>query len=261
MSDRPSFPVQSPAPGLSDYIECYWAGRSDGHEGSRELVLPTAAMSLVLSMEDGGAVAKVLTGPYSEPISLDTSRGFTAIGVKFKAGGGFAFLKPPSCELQNQTVRLDDLWGVQAGDLEQQVWDARTLEEKFGVLERTLLQRLTRSASRHPGVMYALREIDRARGQCKVATLADDIGISVRRLGQLFAREVGFSPKLLIRMRRFGEALRLIDSSGQVDLTGIALSCGYYDQPHFNHEFRAFSGMEPSGYLRKRVSPTHVQLK
>jgi len=105
-----------------------------------------------------------------------------------------------------------------------------------------------------------VRAIDRSRGSGTVATLAEEIGISARRLAQLFAREVGFSPKGLSRMRRFEEALRLIDSSAEVEWTNIALSAGYYDQPHFNHEFRAFCGMEPSAYLQKRLSQTHVEV-
>ena len=252
--------LRRPASTLADHVECYWAGHSAGRDGARELVLPTAAMSLVFSIDDMGAMSKVLTGPRSQPIVLDTSRGFTAIGVKFKIGGGASFAQAPSCELHNQTVRLDDLWGDRAGDLEGQIWQAPTIDEKFGVIERTLLQRINRLEQRHSGVVYALQQIDRTAGNCKVAALADDIGISARRLGQLFAREVGFSPKALNRIRRFEQVLQLIDSTAQVDWTDIALSCGYYDQPHFNHEFRTFCGMDPSGYLRKRLSQTHVQL-
>jgi len=38
----------------------------------------------------------------------------------------------------------------------------------------------------------------------------------------------------------------------------IALSCGYFDQAHCNHDFRAFAGLSPSIYLRDRMSRTHV---
>jgi AraC-like DNA-binding protein len=260
MSDAQALHVQRPLPALAERVECYWAGGSTGREGARELVLPSAAMSLIFSIDDDGAAAAVVTGPHSRPISLETSRGFTAIGVTFKVGGAFAFLENGSYELHNQTVRLDDLWHSDARAVEERMWTAQTLDEKFIVIQQTLLQRLVRSPARHPGVTHALREIDRGRGNCRVAALADDIGVSARRLGQLFAREVGFSPKLLNRMRRFREVLRLIDKSEEIDWTDIALSSGYYDQPHFNHEFRTFCGMSPSAYLQRRLSQTHVKL-
>lgn len=260
MSAAHGLQLERPASALTEHVECYWAGSSAGRDGARELVLPNAAMSLVFSIDDSGRMATVLTGPHSQPISLDTSRGFTAIGAKFKVGGAIPFLETASDELHNQTVRLDDLWGHTARDIEEQVWGAPTVDEKFRIIQAILLRRLARSSSRHPGVAYALQEIDRRRGGCTVASLANETGLSARRLGQLFARDVGFSPKLVARMRRFTEALRLIDSSAQVEWTEVALSCGYYDQPHFNHEFRAFCGIEPSAYLQRRLSPTHVKL-
>ena len=260
MSAAHSLQLECPAPALADHVECYWAASSAGREGARELVLPNAAMSLVFSIDDGGRTASVLTGPHSQPISLDTSHGFTAIGVKFRLGGAMPFLETTSYELHNQTVRLDELWGHDARDLEEQIWERPTADEKLRIIQESLLGRLARSSPRHPEVAYALRAIDRSRGNCTVASLANDTGVSARRLGQLFAREVGFSPKLVARMRRFEEVLRLIDSSARIEWTNIALSCGYYDQPHFNHEFRSFCGMEPSAYLQKRLSQTHVKV-
>jgi AraC-like DNA-binding protein len=49
--------------------------------------------------------------------------------------------------------------------------------------------------------------------------------------------------------------LRSIDPTCSVDWTWLAQQCGYYDQPHFNKDFVAFTGHNPTGYLhlRRRV--------
>jgi AraC-like DNA-binding protein len=39
-----------------------------------------------------------------------------------------------------------------------------------------------------------------------------------------------------------------------VDWAEVALSCGYYDQAHFIHDFRAFSGLTPTGYRTARTA-------
>jgi transcriptional regulator GlxA family with amidase domain len=52
--------------------------------------------------------------------------------------------------------------------------------------------------------------------------------------------------------------LRRIEGVTDVDWADVALSCGYFDQAHFNHDFRAFAGLSPSTYLRHRVTRTHV---
>jgi methylphosphotriester-DNA--protein-cysteine methyltransferase len=260
MTDGSMLDVHRPVSGLADLVECCWGGRSDGRRGVRELVLPTGATSLVFSIDDGGRIAGVVTGPHSRAITLDTSRAFAAVGVKFRIGGAFPFFSAPGGELHNQVVDADDLWRVNVDSLADKVWEAQSLAEKIGVIQRALLEQLSRAPSRHPAVDFALREIDRSGGGCRIRGLADTVGISTRRLGQLFEREVGLPPKLFAGMRRFGEVLRLLESPGQLDLTTVALSSGYYDQAHFNHEFRRFAGMDPSAYRARRLSPTHVSV-
>jgi transcriptional regulator GlxA family with amidase domain len=82
--------------------------------------------------------------------------------------------------------------------------------------------------------------------------------LSTRRFLDLFQREIGLSPKAFSRMRRFAAALDSIAATQDVDWTDVALSCGYFDQAHFNHDFRAFCGVSPSEYLRSRASRTHL---
>ena len=52
-------------------------------------------------------------------------------------------------------------------------------------------------------------------------------------------------------MRRFQRAVRSLERGHLRGLTGLALSCGYYDHAHF-HDFRAFAGFTPSEYLERR---------
>jgi AraC-like DNA-binding protein len=40
----------------------------------------------------------------------------------------------------------------------------------------------------------------------------------------------------------------------QVDWAQVALDCGYYDQSHFIHDFREFSGLSPSVYLARATN-------
>lgn len=52
-----------------------------------------------------------------------------------------------------------------------------------------------------------------------------------------------------------------IERQAEIDWTDVALSCGPFDQAHFNHDFRAFSGVNPSTYLQHHTSKTHVAIR
>jgi AraC-like DNA-binding protein len=94
-----------------------------------------------------------------------------------------------------------------------------------------------------------------------VSDVADEVGLSARRFIELFKDEVGLAPKLFCRVRRFQRAVRLVHGRTDVDWADVALDCGYFDQAHLIHEFREFSGLSPTAYLRVRSSHlNHVPL-
>ena len=67
--------------------------------------------------------------------------------------------------------------------------------------------------------------------------------------------------KLFCRIQRFQEVLHLIGTGRQVEWADVALTCGYFDQAHFIHDFRTFSGLNPTAYLAQRSEHlNHVPL-
>ena len=91
--------------------------------------------------------------------------------------------------------------------------------------------------------------------------MAAESGLSRRRFIEVFAEEVGFTPKLYLRLQRFKRVLSHVYGATRVDWSEVAYLHGYADQPHFNREFREFSGLTPSQYLaRPGQGPGHAVL-
>lgn len=264
-----------PCPPLSDFVELFWFHQGQDLPHTRERVLPNASMGLIINLhEDRFRIynnrsfepfttipGAILAGAHSEYQIIEAPNRTCLIGAHFKPGGGFAFLEPPVGEFHNASVSLELLWGVWAREMRERLLEEPTVEGRFQIFEEALLAQARRAAKpleRRPAVCFALSQFQAGNS---VAQVTDSLGLSARRFVQVFSDEVGLTPKLFCRVKRFQNALGLIQNGKVADWTDLALTCGYFDQAHFNHDFRAFSGLNPTTYLASRSEyPNHVPL-
>ena len=106
-------------------------------------------------------------------------------------------------------------------------------------------RRCCRRPSSTPGGACATRTAGAGRA------IAGELGCSRRHLTQRFGAELGLPPKALGRVLRFERAIGLLREGR--DLADVAYGCGYYDQPHFNRDFRELAGTTPSDYLARAL--------
>jgi AraC-like DNA-binding protein len=255
-----------PRPPLSDFVDLLWQHQGPAPRHPRERVLPTGTVELVINLRADtvgyfdranprqlrGVRGPLVGGPQSEFFVIGTADQASILGVHFKPGGAFPFLKVPAGELHNTHVALETLWGAEAIRLRDRLAEAKTPAARFRILEESLLAQAARPLARHPAVAFALREFRRVPQRRTVAAVTKEVGLSPRRFIAVFAEEVGLTPKLFCRVQRFQELLRRIATEERVDWANVALACGYYDQAHFINDFQAFSGLTPTGYLRER---------
>ena len=264
-----------PRPPLSNFIEMLWYYDGYAQPHAKERLMPTGTTELVINLrEDQIRVydrndtkigqtfpGAIVCGPHSEFFVIDTDEQTTVIGVHFKPGGIFPFVELPADELRNQHVGLADLWTPAVADVvRNQLLEAATPERKFRVLEDALLLQLKQPAP-HPAVAFALRYFHDIPHLARMSVVSDKIGFSQRTFIQRFSEAVGLTPKAFCRVRRFQRVLKLIHDAREVDWTDVSLSCGYFDQAHFIHDFRAFAGINPTTYmLHKTEHLNHVPL-
>lgn len=276
-----------PKPPLSDFVECFWLlapsrfhnnlrkrSGEDFAQPAKERALPTGTVELVISLsEDKLRVFDrqntdlifrdaMICGPHSEFFVIDSSRDESTLGVHFKPGGAFPFLKLPAGELHNTHVSLDMLWGAETAELHDRLLEAKNAGARFRILEQFLMAQIPQSSTPHPAVAFALEEFKNVPHERTISEVTSQIGLSQRRFIEVFRNEVGLTPKLFCRIQRFQEVLRLIWKGKQIEWVDVALSCGYYDQAHFINDFQAFSGLNPTAYISQRGdrNPNHVPI-
>jgi Helix-turn-helix domain len=76
--------------------------------------------------------------------------------------------------------------------------------------------------------------------------------VSSTHLAQRFKELIGVTPKRLARTYRFATTVLSINPAEPIDWADLASSAGYFDQAHFGHEFREFTGLTPTRYVEVR---------
>src|SRR5580698_8438601 len=179
-----------PRSSLSQFVDLLWLYEGYTQPHAKERVLPTGQMQIVINLlEDKSCIydredtercqtfsGSLLAGAHSEYLVITTAMQASVIGVYFKPGGAFPFLRMPAGELRDTTVSLDTLWGATAVDLRDRLLEAPTNQARFEILERVLLSELNRGFVRHGAVGFALRRFMAAPHTTTVASVTDQVG-------------------------------------------------------------------------------------
>jgi AraC-like DNA-binding protein len=259
-----------PGAPLARFIDWFWF-YEDGQPGHRrEHVLPEGTFELVIDLRDERRKLfnrddpqrytsfrrSWLSGTHSEYIVIDALPDSSMMGVHFKPGGAAPFLPLPADELRNRVVELDAIWADGCWTLRERLLEARGPHLKFRRLEEFLLKRLARSeadGTQRQRISWALDRFQRDPCALTIRSVVDQLGISHKHFITQFRQQVGLTPKLFCRIRRFQQVLSAISARRPIEWADIACDCGYADQAHFVHDFRAFAGLNPTAYLSRRL--------
>jgi AraC-like DNA-binding protein len=175
-----------------------------------------------------------------------------SVGVHVKPWGLAPFLPMPAAELRDRPVTIEQVWGRSAtAELRDRLATADGPQEMLTLLEEELMRRLCETAGLGL-VRHASSVIAATRGAVAIGDLNVAAGVSSTHLAQRFKELVGVTPKWLARTHRFAAAVFAIDPAGPIDWADLAYGAGYFDQAHFGHEFRAFTGLTPTRYVEVR---------
>lgn len=248
-------------PGLAPFVKCIWSLESDGpiKDAVRERILPDSCVELVFHFCDpfrsyfpNGESAiqprSFVVGQMKRFLEIEPAGRAGFLAVRFLARGAYLFFHRPLSEVAAGVVDLEDLWHARAREWTERVAVAPSMPARLQVVEGLLLGLLSQNGRTVLAVDRALEIIEATGGQIRVAALAADLGVSCRHLTRQFQRAVGVSPKEFTSISRFLRALRMLDEGQHRSLADVALTCGFSDQAHFNHEFRELAGMSPGKF-------------
>lgn len=263
------FQAHSPSFPLDTYIEriFYFEGFTPAHRMDR--FLPDGNTEIILDLSenpqyiyDNETLAEVqacrqawVSGVRTRPITIPSGRGSRMLVVAFKKGRAYPFYPQPMSELTDRVVSADLIFGLTIADLRDQLLAAPSIEHMFRLIEAFLLRQAGEALPAGVDarcVAYAVARITTEPDRAGFQQLNEQVGYSQKHFINLFKKQVGLPPGQYMKIMRFQKAILEIETAGSVHWSEIALRNGFYDQAHFIHEFKSYSGFTPGEYLTKK---------
>ena len=246
--------------GLSTWVEHYWtvAWELDGSGFVAEVV---SHPSVHVTVESGdrprfghrmpaGLVHGVITRRFSQELA-GSGRVF---GVKFRPGGFGAFTGADVGAWTDRVLPLAEAFGELSSAVTGAVLAAEEDDERAGLMDAFLLDRVPARDERYDAVLAIVRDIQDDPTLTTVELAARRHALSQRTLQRLFRRYVGVGPKWVLQRARLHDAVDRIDTDRAPDLATLALELGWFDQAHFTRDFTALVGQSPAAYAARRAS-------
>lgn len=171
-----------------------------------------------------------------------------AFGVFLKPFASWELFRIPPAEFADQSFQGREVFGPWITNLWQKLGECKTFGDRVQLATDTLLP-FAEHAAAPTKTMVAARSLLETDPGMRIEQLARASYMTLRSFERKFVSDIGVTPKLFGRLRRFQLALDCKRASGARWLD-VAHELGYFDQMHMVKEFRAFGGETPSELLQ-----------
>ncbi|MBK8503875.1 MAG: AraC family transcriptional regulator [Saprospiraceae bacterium] len=256
---RPKYP-------LSDFIESIYYYKDFIPAHAIDRLLPDGNVQLIIDLTeqpkyiyDNRTLKEIqackrvwFSGFRTEPITIPSGQDSEMIIVQFMKGRAYPFMSDPMDQVKNLVVDAELVLKFDIHDLRQLLQDVDSVALKIEILEEELLKHYLPFLERNPFTDFVISKIIDRPHHCCLSDISDQVGYSQKHVIKIFKANVGVTPKEFLKIIRFQKAIQDIEERRVVSWTSISDDCGFYDQSHFIADFRNFSGMTPSEYLKQR---------
>lgn len=194
--------------------------------------------------------AAMLFGPYSRRMPISVTGSFVSIGIFLRPGVCHALRGPEIATLTDRLATFAEL------EMPEQRWldmfdPNGSPEDWVQAMECEMRSLIADRAVREPDPISARFEAAAfADPTVSIARLAENLGVTQRRLERIARRDFGMPPKqVLRRARALDMASHLRGVADHDEAESIALR--YYDQSHLIREFTALFGMSPRQFVER----------
>jgi AraC-like DNA-binding protein len=257
-----SYFIAKPSHILSQYVKQYWAIEDCLPSGIEHIqrIVPNGLMELMFylgdkpkSLNDSKQISEntILSGQQKSYYDIVVTGRLSLFSISLQPYAASLLFDMPSCEYFDQNVPVKYILKNKIGELESDIYESSSFEEKVCIVEKFLLNQIRKSRKEYElnRIKNSIFLINQTKGLVSIDALSTSACLSRRQYERVFAEYIGSSPKQFLRTLRFQNTLFEKQLNQKISLTELAYTCGYYDQAHMINDYRLLSGKTPSQYF------------
>ena len=259
-----NFQIVQPTGFLKNFIKYYCFMESASYEEDvMERVIPTENVQLMfhyknpfvvyhsdnLTLKQPQSIISGLSGTFSD-VSTNGETG--VVFISFYPTEACHFFDFPLSEIANQSLDMSDVLGSEIRQIEEILYYTNSINEKISVIENFLIRRYSPIPSYdNLLIQKGIKIIKEYKGQINATSLSGCLSITSKTLERKFSQYLGKTTKQIIKLIRFQEVLNDFSKNKDLILTERAYNNGYFDQSHFIHDFKTYSGYTPKEFVAR----------
>lgn len=255
-----AFRMELPAPSLADYIADYQLYDSDEkrHSDVSEYMLPSwPAIRIILADRPMGVqLGNQLYDPMpraalfgtTTQAMLATPHGGVTVAINLTPLGWARLFTIPASSVRDQVIPLADAMDkAVVNALVEELRGSNRSTDVKAILDRFLLTHML-PAHRDEAAIRKISQLIDDPDTLDLATSAERIGISAKKLSRMSNRHFGYPPKrLLMRTRFMRSFLPMFCGERRCDF--LMIDPGYVDASHFLRDAARFLGTTPARFM------------
>lgn len=242
---------------LRNLVEWYWIAEEDDPTPVQQKIIPDGFPEIIFHYGDPYKIKlgeewklqsqSLFAGQITKFFYLENTGISGMVGIKFKPSAPAQLFGLMMSEFTDKVLMLKAILGKKLDPIEHGLRATRDHRKMIKVIEDGL-KNIGSALPKESKIDHALHLIFSTHGMISITDICNQVNISERQLQRQFNNWVGLSPKFYARVIRFSYIFQLAQEK-KLSWSEVGLESGFYDQPHFIKNFKAFTGEDPTRYF------------
>lgn len=245
--------IEPPAE-LKHLVECYWIVKGNDPTPSLQKIIPDGFPEIIFHFGDPYRIElknewetqaiSLVAGQITKYFFLENTGPSDILGIKLKPTALTQLFGTNMSLLKDEVISFSVFGNKVLNKINQLIREVNDSNDRIRIIN----EHLTKLSIQINPVEKAIESIFLSNGMLTVTSICEQCEITERQLERHFKKYIGLSPKFYARLIRFSYIFQIAQET-KLSWTEVGLESGFYDQPHFIKNFKAFTGEDPSRYF------------